>query len=163
MIVDCRQIGIGFRVFDKKSPESWQRDAALSAVDLGMRRVSPSIVKIGQQPMPDIHKAAFLRDESSQLLALGHALVSVHGPAIAAAFDTVVQTRGLVQIAHSSGIDLTDLCDVLADPACRDQTTRRLESYAKPTWRPSRKNGVALRRRWRVPGLRIASAAYCAR
>lgn len=70
--------------------------------------------------MPDIHKAAFLRDEGSQILALSDALSTAHGSAISAAFDDVARTRGLAQIAIDSGMPLDDLCRALADPARPD-------------------------------------------
>lgn len=72
--------------------------------------------------MPDIHKATFLQDEASQILALSDALSSAHGAAISAAFDDVARTRGLAQIARDSHIRIEDLCLALADPGRPDCT-----------------------------------------
>lgn len=70
--------------------------------------------------MPDINKATFLQDESSQILALSDALSSAHGLAISAAFDDVARTRGLAKIAQDSNVPLADLYRALADPARPD-------------------------------------------
>jgi probable addiction module antidote protein len=70
--------------------------------------------------MPDIKKACFLQDAASQILALGDALASANGPAIAEAFDAVARTKGLEQIAQDSGVDLDDLHRALADPTRPD-------------------------------------------
>lgn len=70
--------------------------------------------------MPDIQKALFLRDEASQILALGDALCTANGPAISAAFDTVARTRGLAQIARDSNMEPDDLLRAFADPARPD-------------------------------------------
>ncbi len=70
--------------------------------------------------MPDIQKALFLRDEASQILALGDALCTARGPAISAAFDTVARTRGLAQIARDSNKKPEELLQAFADPAKPD-------------------------------------------
>lgn len=70
--------------------------------------------------MTDIKKASFLRDEASQIHALGDALSSANGQAISEAFDAVARTKGLAQIARDSGVSLDDLHKALADPARPD-------------------------------------------
>lgn len=82
--------------------------------------LAAGLAKVGQDKMPDIHKAAFLGDEASQILALSDALSSAHGSAISAAFDDVARTRGLAQLAEESSIRLEDLYRALSDPARPD-------------------------------------------
>lgn len=70
--------------------------------------------------MPDIHKASFLRDETSQILALSDALSSAHGAAISAAFDDVARTCGLAKIAHDANVEVDELYRAFANPARPD-------------------------------------------
>lgn len=70
--------------------------------------------------MTDIKKLSFLRDEESQIHALGDALSSANGQAISEAFDAVARTKGLAQIARDSGVSLNDLHNALADAARPD-------------------------------------------
>jgi len=70
--------------------------------------------------MPDASKASFLREDTSQILALCDALASGRGSNISAVFAEVAHSRGLAEIAREANISVNTLLAAVADPANPD-------------------------------------------
>lgn len=98
-----------------KSPQAASANLLNAAGNLRRQKLPIRI-----RAMKDIKKFCFLRDEESQIHALADALSSANVQAISEAFEAVARTKGLVQIARESGVNLDDLHNALADPARPD-------------------------------------------